>query len=148
MIGLAGIVLPALPGTILVFLGLLIAAWIDHFQRVGWVTLTFLGLLTVLSFVMDYLASAYGVKRFGAGRQAILGSAMGLMVGMFMGIPGIIFGPFIGAVIGEMIAHRDIIRSGKAGLGTWLGLLLGIAIKLAIAFTMVGIFVIVYLLGK
>jgi hypothetical protein len=148
MVGLAGIVLPALPGTILVFLGLLLAAGIDQFQRVGWITLVFLGFLTVLSFVMDYLASAYGVKRSGAGKQAVIGSMIGLAVGIFLGIPGIILGPFIGAVIGELMANQDLLKAGRAGVGTWLGLVLGIAIKLAIAFTMIGTFIIVYVAGR
>ena len=148
MVGLAGIVLPALPGTILVFLGLLLAAGIDHFERVGWITLVFLGLLTVLSFVLDYVASAYGVKRAGAGKQAVIGSIVGLFIGMFLGIPGIILGPFVGAVIGELMANQDILKAGRAGVGTWLGLVLGIAIKLAIAFTMIGMFIIVYLTGR
>ena len=145
MVGLAGIVLPALPGTILVFLGLLLAAGIDHFERVGWITLVFLGLLTVLSFVMEYLASAYGVKRSGAGRQAVIGSVAGLAVGMFLGIPGIILGPFIGAVIGEFMSNQDLVRAGRAGIGTWFGLVVGIAVKLAIALSMIGTFIIVYL---
>ncbi|OGW34676.1 MAG: hypothetical protein A2010_14605 [Nitrospirae bacterium GWD2_57_9] len=148
LIGLAGIVLPALPGTILVFLGLFLAAWIDHFERVGWITLTALGLLTVLSFVIDYLASVYGVKRAGAGRQAVIGSVAGLAFGMFLGIPGIILGPFIGAVIGELMANQDLIRAGRAGLGTWLGLVLGIAVKLAISLAMIGTFIVIYLAGS
>lgn len=148
IVGFAGIVLPAIPGTILVFSGLLLAAGIDHFERVGWITLVFLGFLTVLSFVMDYLASAYGVKRSGASRQAVIGGLIGLAFGMFVGIPGLIFGPFIGAMIGELIAHQDLMRASRAGLGTWLGLVLGIAVKLAIAFTMIGTFIIVYIAGR
>lgn len=145
IVGLAGIILPALPGTILVFLGLLFGAGIDRFERVGWITLVFLGFLTALSFVADYLASAYGVKRSGASRAAVIGSLIGLAFGMLMGIPGIIFGPFLGALVGELTAHPDIIRAGRAGFGTWLGLVLGIAVKIAIALTMIGTFIIVYI---
>lgn len=148
IVGLAGIVLPAIPGTILVFLGLLLAAGIDHFNRVGWPTLVFLGFLTVLSFIIDYVASAYGAKRAGASRQAIIGSVIGLTLGLFVGIPGIIFGPFIGAVIGEFMANQDILRAGRAGFGTWLGLVIAMAGKIAIAFTMIGTFIVVYLAGK
>jgi uncharacterized protein YqgC (DUF456 family) len=148
IIGLAGIILPALPGTILVFLGLLLAAGIDHFERVGWATLLFLGFLTVLSFITDYVASAYGARRYGASRQAIFGSLIGLTLGMFLGIPGILFGPFIGAMIGEFIANQDILRAGRAGIGTWLGLVIAVAAKIAIAFTMVGTFIVVYITGK
>lgn len=145
MIGLAGIVLPALPGTILIFFGLLLAAGIDHFERVGWITMVFLGFLTVLSFIIEYLSSVYGVKRAGASRQAVTGSIAGLAVGMFLGLPGIILGPFIGAVIGELIANQDMIRAGRAGVATWIGLVVGMAFKLAIAFAMIGTFIIVYL---
>jgi hypothetical protein len=141
-------VLPALPGTVFIFLGLLVAAWIDHFERVGWVTLVVLGVLTLLSLSMDYVASTYGVRRSGASKQAIAGSAVGTIVGLFFGIPGIILGPFIGAMIGELIARRDMVRAGRAGLVTWLGLVLGMALKLALAFTMIGIFIIVYIAGS
>lgn len=148
VVGLAGIVLPAIPGTILVFAGLLLAAWIDHFSRVGWLTLAFLGFLTVLSLVIDYVASAYGAKKSGASRQAIIGSVIGLTLGMFLAIPGIIFGPFIGAVIGEFLANQDLMRAGRAGIGAWLGLVIALAGKIAIAFTMIGIFIIVYMTDK
>jgi uncharacterized protein len=148
IIGLAGIVLPAIPGTILVFLGLLLAAGIDSFERVGWLTLLFLGFLTALSFLIDYAGSAYGAKRYGASRQAIIGSIIGLTFGIFLGFPGIIFGPFIGAAIGEFLANQDLLRAGRAGLGTWLGLVLAVAGKIAIGFTMIGTFVIVYIAGR
>jgi uncharacterized protein YqgC (DUF456 family) len=144
LVGLAGIILPALPGIVLIFIGLLVAAWIDDFEKVGWVTLLFLGLLTVLSLVLDYVVSAYGVKISGSSKEAITGSVIGTVAGIFFGIPGIILGPFIGAVAGELIANQDLLRAGKAGVGTWIGLLLGIAAKIAIAFTMIGTFILVF----
>lgn len=146
LVGIAGIVLPALPGTVFVFLGLLVAAWIDDFQKVGWVTLAVLGGLTVLSLVMDLLATALGAQRVGASRQAIIGSAIGTIAGLFFGLPGILIGPFAGAVIGEYLARRDMLQAGRAGLGTWLGIVLGTAIKLALAFAMIGIFIAAYVL--
>ncbi len=144
--GLAGIILPALPGTILIFLGLLLAAWIDHFEKVGWTALVFLGGLTVVSLLLDYAAAAYGVKRFGASKEAMTGSVVGTMVGLFFGIPGVVLGPFMGAIIGELAANRDLLRAGRAGIGTWLGIAFGIAAKLAIAFTMIGIFIVLFIL--
>jgi uncharacterized protein YqgC (DUF456 family) len=146
LIGLAGILLPALPGAPLVFLGLLLAAWIDHFEKVGWATLLVLGFLTILSLVIDYLAAVYGVKRFGASRQAVTGSMIGVVVGLFFGIPGILLGPFLGAVIGELVANQDMLRAGRAGAGTWIGLVLGMSVKVAIAFTMIGIFILAFIL--
>jgi uncharacterized protein YqgC (DUF456 family) len=146
LIGFAGIILPALPGTPLIFFGLLLAAWIDHFERVGRVVVVVLGLLTVLSLIVEYAASVYGVKRSGASRQALTGSLIGLALGVFMGIPGILIGPFVGAVIGELMASSDVLRAGRAGIGTWLGLVFGMAVKVGLAFAMIGIFIISYIL--
>jgi uncharacterized protein YqgC (DUF456 family) len=112
--GLIGIVLPMLPGTILVFAGLLVAAWADGFERVGWGVVAILGALTALSFIVDVLASGAGAKRTGASRQAVVGALTGTVVGLFFGLIGILIGPFIGAVAGEFLARRDLLRAGRA----------------------------------
>lgn len=145
--GLAGSVLPALPGVPLVFGGLLVAAWADDFQRVGWITLTLLGLLTLLSFVIDFAATALGAKRVGATKLAIVGAALGTIAGLFLGIPGLIFGPFAGAVAGELISHGKVEQATRAGVATWVGLLFGTLAKLALAFTMLGVFLLAYWIG-
>ncbi|MEA2601046.1 MAG: uncharacterized protein QOF89_2038 [Acidobacteriota bacterium] len=142
--GIAGTVLPALPGAPLVFLGLLCAAWADHFQKVGWFTLTILAILTVLAVAVDFLAKTYGAKRVGASWLALSGAIVGTIVGLFFSIPGLIFGPFLGAVAGEWLSVRNLRQAGKVGLGTWLGMILGIAGNLALIFAMVGIFVLAY----
>jgi uncharacterized protein YqgC (DUF456 family) len=144
LVGIAGTVLPALPGAPLVFLGLLCAAWADHFQKVGWFTLIILAILTVLTFVVDFLAQGWGAKRVGASWLALGGAAVGTIVGLFFSIPGLILGPFLGAVAGEWLSVRNLRQAGKVGLGTWLGLIVGIAGKLALIFAMVGIFVLAY----
>ena len=146
-VGLAGSVLPALPGVPLVFGGLLLAAWADDFQRVGWITLTFLGLLTLASFAIDFAATAMGAKRVGATRYAIIGAALGTFGGLFLGIPGLILGPFVGAVAGEMLSHGEWRKATQAGFATWMGLLFGTLAKLALVFTMLGIFLFAYLIG-
>jgi uncharacterized protein len=145
--GLAGAVLPALPGVPLVYGGLVVAAWADDFQRVGWITLTFLGVLTVVSFAIDFAATAMGAKRVGATKYAIVGAALGTLAGLFLGIPGLILGPFVGAVIGEMLSHGEWRKATQAGLATWMGLLFGTLAKLALVFTMLGIFLFAYLIG-
>jgi len=144
--GIAGSVLPALPGVPLVFLGLLLGAWIDHFQKVGWFTLVILGLLTLLSFAVDFLATSMGAKRVGASKWAVAGSALGTLAGLFFGIPGLILGPFLGAVAGELIARRGQRQAVRSGFGAWIGLLVGTAGKLALIFAMVGIFLTAYAL--
>ena len=146
IVGLAGTVLPALPGAPLVFLGLLLAAWADGFQKVGWFPLTILGILTVGTFVVDFLATSLGAKRVGASYLAIGGAVVGTIVGLFLGIPGLLLGPFVGAVAGEYIARRDLRQAGKVGLGTWLGLVLGTAAKLGLIFLMIGLFVFAYII--
>jgi uncharacterized protein len=146
LVGLAGTILPALPGTPLVFVGLLVAAWAEGFEKVGWIILTILALLTLLSFAIEIMATSMGAKRVGASWKAMLGAGIGTIVGLFFGIPGLLLGPFIGAVLGEYIALRDWGQAGKVGFGTWLGLLFGTAAKIALSFAMVGIFVAAYVL--
>lgn len=147
IVGLVGIVLPLLPGVAFVFLGFLLAAWADGFQRVGAVTLAILGLLTALAIAADFLASALGAKRMGASPRAVLGATLGAIAGIFFGIPGLVLGPFIGAVAGELSANRQLLHAGRAGLGTWLGLLVGSIAKLTLAFLMVGVFATAWLLS-
>ncbi len=146
LVGIAGTVLPVLPGAPLVFLGLVLAAWIDGFQRVGWLTLALLAALTLASVGVDFVAMSLGAKRVGASRQAVIGAAIGTVAGLFFGLPGILAGPFVGAAAGEYLARRDAIQAGRVGLGTWLGLALGAAAKLALAFAMLGLFVTAYIL--
>jgi len=145
--GLAGTVVPALPGAPLVFAGLLCAAWADGFAKVGPGTLVVLGLLTALTFGVDIAATALGAKRFGAGKAALLGAALGSLVGLFFGLPGLLLGPFVGAVLGELVTARDFSKAQKAGFGAWLGLLLGTLGKLAIVFSMLGVFAAAWILG-
>ena len=104
VIGMFGTVLPGLPGTPLVFGGLLLAAWIDDFARVGPITLTVLGVLTFFSLIIDILGAMLGAKRVGASKQAIIGAALGTLFGLFAGIIGLVVGPLIGAVAGELMA--------------------------------------------
>jgi uncharacterized protein YqgC (DUF456 family) len=142
--GLAGTILPVLPGVPLVFVGLFVADWADDFQRVTWLPLLLLGLLTVLSFVIDFAATAFGVRRVGATRLAIIGAVVGTLVGIFFGIPGLIFGPFVGAVVGELVSHGQLAQASRVGIATWQGLIFGTIAKIGLAFTMVGIFVVAY----
>ena len=140
-IGVAGTFLPVLPGAILVFAGIALAAWSDDFTRIpGWLLLL-LGVLAAMTWIVDYLAAAMGAKRAGASRQAIIGAAVGTLAGIFSGLWGLLFMPLAGAAIGEYVAQRNALRAGKVGLATWIGMLLGTTVKVAIVFVMVGIFV-------
>jgi len=148
LLGLAGTVLPVLPGILLVFGGLFLAAWAEQFQRVGWGGLTMIGVLGLLSLGADFVASLLGAKRVGASPLALAGAAIGGIVGIFFGIVGVFAGPFIGAVAGEYLARGRLAQAGKVGLGTWLGLLVAAVAKVVIAFLMIGTFAAFYAFGR
>ena len=145
--GLAGTVLPALPGVPMIFGGLLLAAWVDEFQIIGWGTLAILAVLTPFAILIDYVAAAFGAKRLGASPRAFWGAMIGAIAGMFFGLAGIILGPFIGAVVAELSAGHGARQAGRSGYWVWIGLVLGTAAKLSIAFLMLGVFLTKYLLA-
>ena len=145
VVGVVGTVLPALPGVVLVFGGIVLAAWIDDFARISVWTVSALAVLTLVGFAADYVAAALGAKKAGASKLAIVGAAIGTVAGVFTGLIGLVFMPLLGAAIGEYIAQRDLRRAGKVGIATWLGLLIGTAVKVAIVFTMVGVFAVALL---
>ncbi|MBC2716986.1 MAG: DUF456 domain-containing protein [Desulfobacteraceae bacterium] len=140
--GLAGLIIPVIPGPVLLLAGLVMAAWAENFVFVGPVVITILTLLAVLAHALDFLAGAMGVKRFGASRKAVIGAAIGAIFGIFFGFIGILTGPFIGAIVGELTVQRNFQSAGLAGIGAWLGMMVGAAAKIAIGFSMVGIFII------
>lgn len=143
--GLAGTVLPALPGTALVLAGIVLGAWIDGFTRVGPWALGAVAAMAVLAWVLDYVAALLGARRAGASRQALVGAALGTVAGLFMGLVGVLFMPLVGAAVGEYLAQRDQQRAMKVGLATWLGLMAGLLAKVVLACMMVGVFVVALL---
>jgi len=128
LLGLAGTILPALPGLPLVFAGMLLAAWVDGFRLISAWTVGLLAVLTLVSIVVDIAATA-----------------LGTLVGAFFSIPGLILGPFLGAMIAELLRGRELAHASRIGFGTWIGLAIGTALKLALAFAMLGIFVLALL---
>jgi uncharacterized protein YqgC (DUF456 family) len=138
--GLAGIVLPGIPGTALIFAGLWLAAWSDHFVRVGVSTIIVLAVIAAATYVVEMAMMALGMKRLGTSRRAMAGAAIGTLAGLFFGLPGLIVGPFAGAVAGELTAHRDLSRAGRAGIAAWIGFAIGTVVKVGFAFVMIGIF--------
>jgi len=143
VLGFAGLILPVLPGIPLLFLGLVAAAWAEGFVHVGFGTLAVLALLALLAWGADFAAVAFGARRFGATPRAAWGAAAGLLVGLFFGLPGILLGPFLGAMLGELLGNRSrtlmsIIRSNCLADSWSVG-----AVKMALAFVMLGIFLVV-----
>ncbi len=141
VLGLAGTVLPLLPGTLLVWGGIVLGAWIDDFARVGTTTVVVVSVLAVLAWALDYVAGLMGARKAGASKQALVGAAVGTVAGLFMGLVGVLFMPLVGAAIGEYLAQKDQTRAVKVGVATWLGIMVGLIAKVVLAFMMVGVFV-------
>lgn len=142
LVGLAGAVLPALPGTALVLAGIVLGAWIDDFNRVGPTSIVIITVMAVLAWVLDYVAGLMGARKAGASRQALIGAALGTVAGLFMGLVGVLFMPLVGAAVGEYVALRDHGNAVRVGAATWLGIMVGMLAKVVLAFMMVGVFVV------
>lgn len=141
--GLAGSILPGLPGSPLILLGAFIYAWYTGFESVTWTTLLWLLILTLLSQFLDFFASLIGVQRFGGSSWGMAGALAGGFFGVVVGgIPGIMIGGFLGAFLLEMIHNRNMEVSFKSGLGTLIGFLFGTLGKLVVAIIMIGIFIV------
>lgn len=147
LVGLAGTVLPVLPGVPLMYAGMFLAAWNDHYRHLGWGWLTVLGVLCALALVIDFVASLLGAKRVGASGWALVGASVGTIAGFFFGFVGVLVGPFAGAVAGELLAGSSTLRATQVGVGTWLGLLFGTLAKIALACAMLGMFGLAFLFG-
>ena len=141
IVGIAGIIFPALPGHVLIFAGLLLAAWADGFTRVSAWTLALIGALAVLSYTVDFVAAALGAKRVGASPRAVVGAGLGTLLGIPFGLPGVLLGPLAGAVLGELSVHRQWGRAAGVGIAAWIGFLVGTVVKVGLAFAMIAIFV-------
>lgn len=145
--GLAGTILPALPGIPMIFGGIWLAAAVDDYRHLGLWWLLGIGLLATAGVVIDFVAGTLGARRVGASPRALWGAGLGTLVGMFFGIPGLLLGPFLGALGGELMAGTSVLRSTHVGVGTWMGLLFGTLLKLVVSFVMLGLFGLGMLLG-
>lgn len=131
--GLAGTILPALPGAPLVWLGMLVYGLLAGFEKLSAGFFIGQGLAVVLVFFIDYAANAWGVRRYGGSRAALWGSLAGILAGvLLMGPVGIVFGPFIGAVAGDLVAQKPLAAAVRSGVGTIIGLVGGLAFKLVV----------------
>ncbi|HYG66735.1 MAG TPA: DUF456 family protein [Anaeromyxobacteraceae bacterium] len=142
--GIAGLVLPALPGAPLLVAGVFAIAWADGFTRLGWPSLTVTVILGLTIMAVDFAASALGARAFGATKWAVIGSTIGIFVGLPFGLPGILLGPAIGAVAFEYWKDPNFRQAMRAGLGTFVGFLLGSVVKVALAFVVVGVVVLAW----
>lgn len=139
LLGLVGAVVPAIPGTPLIFLAAVgHKLWLGD-RSVSWWIITLMALITVLTLALDDLATAYGAKKMGATWRGAVGAALGAMLGMLWLPFGLIIGPFVGATLLEMITGKEWREAGKAGIGATLGFLAGTAGKVAACLGMIGL---------
>lgn len=136
-IGSLGTLLPGLPGATIIFFGVLAHKFLLP-PTFSWWTVSFIGFLALLSWIVDFLAGVWGAKLGGATRYGLIGAAIGGFLGIFWGIPGLILGPFCGAIVGDIIAKRDefyaLMKSGVgASLGFFISLIFRFIILLVLA---------------
>src|SRR5213592_1044174 len=142
-VGLIGTIAPVLPGTTIILAAAIIhRLMVGAEKSIGWKAVVVLVLLTLLSYVFDFLGSYFGAKYFGATKWGAFGAILGALIGLFFGSIGLFAGPVIGAVAGEFIAGKRMIDAGRAGWGSLLGNLGATTGRLVIALVMITIFLV------
>ena len=140
LLGLAGTVVPFLPGTPLIFLGALVYAFAVDWMPIGFGRLAILAALSAAGYVLHYVAGALGTRRVGGSAWAFVGALAGGIVGLFFGLPGLLLGPPLGAIAGELLKSGDVRTSIKTGLAAFIGMVAGAVANFAIGVTMIGLF--------
>lgn len=137
LVGVAGTVIPLLPGIPIIFVAIAAYGWYEGFQVINAQYLVILAGLTVLSIFVDYLSSTMGASYFGSSKYGVWGAFLGTLIGLFVFPPlGIFIGPWLGAALGEYAAKKDWSQAFKAGIGTVIGLFSGIVVNLILALVM------------
>lgn len=141
IIGLAGTVIPMLPGIPLIFAGFLVwgiaSAWRDFSVQV----LIILGVVTLVVTFLDYYAGGVGARKYGSSKSGIWGAIIGGIIGVLVfNIPGLVIGPFVGAVSGELLAGKSQKEAWRAGWGAFVGVVAGNLLKVITALVMSGLF--------
>jgi len=139
-LGLAGAIVPAVPGIPLIFGGIWLIAGVDHYHHLGLSWLISIAAVGAVGLTIDLLAGVLGVKRVRASNQAVSGALVGTVIGLFLGLPGLLLGCFLGAVLGELAAGSSVLRSMNVGTSAWIGLIFGTIIKLVSSLMMVALF--------
>lgn len=143
--GMAGIILPILPGTILIFAGALIYAIFTNFEKITVNLTIILGILTLLTLLTDYLSSSLGAKKYGASKWGAFGAFIGGIIGIFLasttGLIPIILFPILGTILAELLSGKERKQIIKASFGTLIGFIFGSFFKIVIAIIMIGLFI-------
>jgi uncharacterized protein YqgC (DUF456 family) len=143
LVGIAGVILPVLPGLLLILGAAVVFAILTGFQYIGIKTLIVFAALTAFSLAMDWVAAFLGVRRMGGSKAGMIGALVGMIAGMLIpgvGIFGFIIGAFVGAVVFELMIGKESRAALKAGLGSFIGFLFGGLLRFVVGVAMVGIF--------
>jgi uncharacterized protein YqgC (DUF456 family) len=142
LLGLAGSILPILPGPPLSFIGLFLLAFSKHFSPPLTPTLVIiLAAVTILVIVMDYIVPLLGAKRYGASKWGVWGSVLGMVIGMFWSPFGMLAGAFIGAVVAEWLVGKKKGEALRAGWGVLMGTLFATTLRFGVSGMMTYYFV-------
>lgn len=144
-LGIAGLVLPVLPGALLLVLGTLAIAAAEGFTRVGWPTVIASLVLAALMTVFDFASSLLGAKVLGSSKWGLAGAGLGFLAGIYFGLPGLLIGPPVGAFVLEYLKEPAFRKAARAGAGVVLGFILGTVGKLALAALMVGLVLLAFI---
>ena len=144
-LGIAGSFLPVLPGPLTSWIGFIVLNTSDSFSLSSTFIIT-TGIIATAIFILDYAIPAMGTKKFGGSRYGVIGTTLGLIIGLFSPIPGgIIIGPFLWALLGELIFNKDHKRAFKAAFGSFIGFITSALMKFIIALIYFGLFISVLL---
>jgi uncharacterized protein YqgC (DUF456 family) len=140
--GLAGCIVPVLPGPPVTFAALLILSLAGGWTLYPVWLLILLALLAVAAAVFDSILPAAASRRAGAGKVGVWGSVVGMVIGTFLFPPfGTFIGAFLGALAGEILTFRENSRPLKAALGVFTGTMAATVVKLAVSGTIAVFFV-------
>ena len=138
LIGLAGTLIPLMPGNILILFAAFLYNWTlaAPGHTIGWATMVGLSCLTALAYVIDFVASIWGAKKFGSSSLGIWGGVLGLLIGFFLGLPGLLFGPPLGVIAGELYTGKTLEEATRSAFGTIAGTDAGMLARFGIALIM------------
>jgi hypothetical protein len=142
--GVFGTVAPGLPGAPFLVGGALLVAWADEFERLGWPSLVTVGVLAALTVAIDLVAAAAGARLSGASRWALYGAGLGLLVGLFLGVAGVLLGPVVGAFAFELAKRPDLRHASRAGATVGVAMLVASVVRVALAVAAVGVVVVAW----
>jgi hypothetical protein len=145
VVGLIGLALPAVPGTPLLFMGIVAIAAADGFARLSPLALFAIAVLAFVSWALDFAVGVLGARTAGASKWGVIGGAVGLLAGLPFGLPGLILGPAVGAMAFEYFKDPNFRHAARAGAGVFAGFIVGTVLKFALAFAMLGVAAISYL---